>query len=145
MKKTIISIIILTSLSYSQKTIHIDLSKQRAYAMENGKAVFSGRVSTGKKGKRTPKGTFTVLYKKRKHKSSKYPKPNGGAPMNYMIRITNYGIAMHVGRVPNYPASHGCIRMGRSFAKKMYKWAEKGIQVKIYGNPNKFRKKYARK
>jgi len=65
--------------------------------------------------------------------------------MNYMIRITDYGIALHVGRVPNYPASHGCIRMRKNLAKKMYKWAEKGISVKIYGNPNDFRREYAKK
>jgi lipoprotein-anchoring transpeptidase ErfK/SrfK len=41
--------------------------------------------------------------------------------MPYMQRITWGGVALHAGYVPGYPASHGCIRLPRSFAKKLYK------------------------
>jgi hypothetical protein len=133
--KHLLLITFLLSGLFANKQIKINLSEQRAYAIENGKVVFSGRISSGKRGKRTPTGNFTVLQKHKYHKSSKYPKPNGGAKMNYMLRLTHYGIAMHLGYVPNYAASHGCVRMKNGFAQKMFYWADTGIPVKIVGNP----------
>jgi len=117
------------------KRIVVDLSKQEAYAYENGQLMFSGWVSTGRPGRRTPTGHFRVLEKDIDHVSSKYPEPNGGAVMNYMLRLTDYGVAMHLGYVPNYPASHGCIRMENGFAQKMYRWANVGTPVLIKGTP----------
>jgi hypothetical protein len=55
--------------------------------------------------------------------------------MHYMLRVTRYGIAMHLGHVPNYPASHGCIRMQNGFAQRMYRWARVGIPISIVGSP----------
>ena len=40
--------------------------------------------------------------------------------MPYMQRLTWYGIALHAGRLPGYPASHGCIRLPSKFARKLY-------------------------
>jgi lipoprotein-anchoring transpeptidase ErfK/SrfK len=40
--------------------------------------------------------------------------------MPYMQRLTWDGVALHAGSVPGYPASHGCIRLPRAFAKKLY-------------------------
>jgi hypothetical protein len=42
---------------------------------------------------------------------------------------------MHLGYVPNYPASHGCIRLENGFAQKMYYWANVGTPVIIKGYP----------
>jgi len=123
---------------FAKKMIVVDLTKQMAYAYENGREVFRGNVSTGKPGRRTPVGTFRVLEKDIDHVSSKYPRPNGGARMNYMLRLTNYGVAMHLGYVPNYPASHGCIRMENGFAQKMYYWAPVGTKVVIRGTPPRY-------
>ena len=119
----------------AQKTITVDLHEQIAYAYEDGKVVFSGRVSSGTYGRRTPPGIYTILEKKKKHKSTLWPKPNGGAKMNYLLRLTWDGIAMHLGPVPDHPASHGCIRMQRGFAKKMWKWAYAGMEVTVEGTP----------
>jgi hypothetical protein len=123
------------SLLHAGKKIVVDLSKQEAYAYEDGRLLFSGWISTGKPGHRTPTGRFRVLEKDIDHVSSKYPEPNGGAEMHYMLRLTNYGVAMHLGYVPNYPASHGCIRMENGFAQKMYNWAHVGTPVIIKGSP----------
>jgi lipoprotein-anchoring transpeptidase ErfK/SrfK len=103
----------------AEKSILIDLDTQTAYAMKDGEILFEGRVSTGKEGHRTPTGYFTILEKKRRHKSNLWPKPKGGAKMNYMLRLTHTGIAMHLGYVPKYPASHGCIRMKNGFAQRL--------------------------
>jgi lipoprotein-anchoring transpeptidase ErfK/SrfK len=40
--------------------------------------------------------------------------------MPYMQRLTWGGVALHAGHVTGRPASHGCIRLPRSFAKKLY-------------------------
>jgi len=117
------------------KKIVVDLSKQEAYAYEDGRLQFSGWVSTGKPGHRTPTGRYRVLEKDIDHVSSRYPEPNGGAEMHYMLRVTGYGVAMHLGYVPNYPASHGCIRMENGFAQKMYYWADVGTPIVIRGTP----------
>jgi hypothetical protein len=123
------------SLLHAGKQIVVDLSKQEAYAYENGRLLFSGWISTGKPGHRTPTGRFRVLEKDIDHVSSRYPEPNGGAEMHYMLRVTGYGVAMHLGYVPNYPASHGCIRMENGFAQKMYHWADVGTPILIKGTP----------
>ena len=119
----------------ARKKIVVDLSKQQAYAYEDGNLQFSGWISTGRPGRRTPPGHYHVLEKERYHVSSKYPEPHGGAVMNYMLRLTDYGVAMHLGYVPNYPASHGCIRLENGFAQKMYAWAPVGTPVLVRGTP----------
>ncbi|NKQ40924.1 MAG: L,D-transpeptidase family protein [Sulfurovum sp.] len=123
------------SFSFAGKSVVIDLTSQTATAYKDGTPVFSGRVSTGTPRYPTPRGTFRILQKKTKHKSSSWPKPNGGAKMDYMQRLTRYGIAMHLGFVPNYPASHGCIRLENGFAQRMFGWTHAGMKVRIVGTP----------
>jgi len=130
----IISIIFTPMFLSAQKEIYIDLSLQRAYAIEDGKTILEGRISSGKSGYETPTGSFEILQKKRKHVSNKYPQPNGGAKMPYMMRLTWDGIAMHQGYVPKKPASHGCIRLQRRFAKKLFHWTKKGTMVTVAGD-----------
>jgi len=120
---------------HAEKFILIDLDMQMAYAYEDDYVVLEGPVSTGKKGHRTPRGYYTILQKKRHHRSNLWPKPKGGARMNYMLRLTNSGIAMHLGPVPRWPASHGCIRMKNGFAQRLWRWAEVGTEVEISGYP----------
>ncbi len=140
--KKIIALVALMLLSVASleagKKIVVNLSKQEACAYENGHAVFCGNISTGKPGHRTPVGYFHVLEKALRHVSSRYPRPNGGARMDYMLRITGYGVAMHLGYVPNYPASHGCIRMENGFAQRMFSWAHVGTPVIVRGIPPRY-------
>ena len=119
----------------SASHIVVNLSQQRACAYEGNSPVFCGNISTGKPGHRTPTGHFRVLEKDVDHVSSKYPEPNGGAKMHYALRLTSGGIAMHLGYVPSYPASHGCIRMQSGFAQRMYSWAHVGTPVSVIGSP----------
>ncbi len=66
---------------------------------------------------KTPSGTFTVYRKKGADcKSSIFPLHEGGAPMPYCM-FFNGGYALHGSYdVPNYNASHGCVRMHPSDA-----------------------------
>ena len=43
-----------------------------------------------------------------------------GAPMKWFMRLTGEGVGMHVGILPGYPASHGCIRMPEPAAALFY-------------------------
>ena len=94
----------------------ISLDEQRAYVYRNGLRIGVSTVSTGKKGKETPTGVFTILQKKKDYKSNLY----NSAPMPFMQRLTWDGIALHAGNLPGYPASHGCVRLPYEFARKLF-------------------------
>ncbi len=140
-------LLLLFSLSLNaQKTLEVDLHKQRIYAKENGRVVFTGSISSGKRDYRTPSGTFKILGKNKFHRSNIYPKPRGGAKMPYMQRLTHGGIAIHQGRLPGYPASHGCIRVSKSTAQKLWKWTRIGTKVTLHnGKKVKAKKRKYRK
>jgi lipoprotein-anchoring transpeptidase ErfK/SrfK len=96
--------------------IVVSIPSQRLYVFRDGDLWDSSKVSTGKRGHETPTGTFPILQKKVDHRSTLYD----DAPMPFMQRLTWGGVALHAGMVPGYPASHGCIRLPRAFAKKLY-------------------------
>jgi hypothetical protein len=112
-------------------TIIISLTTQRAYAYRNGIPIGVSTVSSGKTGHETPTGVFTILQKHVKHKSNRY----SNAPMPFMERLTWDGIAMHAGKLPGYPASHGCIRLPYAFASLLYGVTELGLTVVITDDP----------
>ena len=96
--------------------IVVSLASQRMYVFRDGALWNTSKVSTGKSGHETPVGTFPILQKKVHHRSNLYD----DAPMPFMQRLTWSGVALHAGNVPGYPASHGCIRMPKAFAQKLY-------------------------
>ena len=112
--------------------IVVSLGKQKMTIYEGGKKVGRTRVSTGKDGHRTPTGIFSIIHKRRRHFSNIY----NNAPMPYMQRLTWSGIALHQGVVPNYRASHGCIRLPSGFAGQLFGFTERRSHVLIAdGNP----------
>lgn len=95
--------------------------KHTAFGAYNAQGILvrQGRASGGKSycpdvGRpcRTPSGSFRIYRKGGVDcKSSKYPVGEGGAPMpNCMFFHGGYSIHGS-GHVPNYNASHGCIRV----------------------------------
>jgi len=118
---------------HASKRILVDLTHQIAIAYQDGKVMFYGRISSGKPGRETPTGSFHVLEKDIDHISNLWPQPDGGAEMRYMLRVTRDGVAMHLGNTPDYPASHGCIRMQDGFAQRMFAWAQKWTRIDIVG------------
>src|SRR5918998_865865 len=109
--------------------IVIDRLTQTLYAYRGEKLVGAASVSTASKGRITPLGFWSVLEKKRFHRSRKYD----NAPMPFMQRIDEFGIAMHGGNNPGYPASHGCVRLPMKFAEKLYGLTKIGWKVIIEG------------
>jgi peptidoglycan hydrolase-like protein with peptidoglycan-binding domain len=108
-------------------TLIVSLNQQRVDVYRGLTRITSSRVSTGKPGHRTKAGVFSILQKQRHHYSNMY----GGAPMPWMNRITWSGTALHAGVVPNYAASHGCIRLPYSFAPKLFKMTTVGEHVVV--------------
>jgi lipoprotein-anchoring transpeptidase ErfK/SrfK len=105
----------------------VSIPAQRAWVFRGSELLATTPVSTGKRGHETPTGTFPILQKRVEHYSNRYD----NAPMPYMQRLTHYGIALHGGRVPGYPASHGCIRLPHGFARRLYHLTDFGTRVTI--------------
>jgi L,D-transpeptidase catalytic domain len=94
----------------------VSLPDQRVYVYRDGVRIAASTCSTAKLGHATPTGVFKILQKDKNHHSSTY----NNAPMPYMNRLTWSGIALHAGQLPGYPASHGCVRLPKEFAERLY-------------------------
>ncbi len=135
--------------------IVVSIPKQRAYLMIEEEIVADGPVSSGKRGHESPHGHFTVMEKDPNHHSSLYgdfvdhsgrvvragvsvhidSAPSGthfaGAAMKWFLRLTGEGVGMHIGILPGYPASHGCIRESVDGAKLFYDHVKVGTPVDV--------------
>jgi lipoprotein-anchoring transpeptidase ErfK/SrfK len=105
----------------------VSLSDQLAYLYRGNTLVAVSTISSGKSGRNTPTGIFSILDKQPMYRSKKYD----NAPMPWMQRIDQYGIALHAGFNPGVPASHGCVRLPSAFAKKLYSVTDIGTPVYI--------------
>ena len=105
----------------------ISIADQHVSVYNHDGLVTRSRISTGMPGHPTPKGIFTILGRERYHHSNIY----SGAPMPFMQRVTWSGVAMHLGVVPGYPASHGCIRLPAGFAAQLWGLTKIGERVVI--------------
>jgi lipoprotein-anchoring transpeptidase ErfK/SrfK len=135
--------------------IVVSIPKQRAYLMIGDQIVADGPISSGRRGHESPTGQLRVLEKDPNHRSNLYgdfvdglgrvvragvstrsdSAPSGthfvGAPMKWFLRLTEDGVGMHVGILPGYPASHGCIRESAEGAKLFYDNVRVGTPVDV--------------
>jgi len=127
------SILAFPALAADGRSLQILVSKsdQSLALYENGEIIATSKVSTGKAGHETPSGIFSILEKRKYHESNIY----SAAPMPFMQRLTWSGIALHEGKVPNYPASHGCVRLPSKFAKSLFGDTRTGVHVIITDRP----------
>jgi len=133
----------------------VSLPKQRAFLMVGDQIVIDSPISSGKRGHSSPTGHFSVLEKDPNHRSNIYgdfvdrsgrivragvsakidAAPSGthyvGASMKSFMRLTAEGVGMHIGILPGYPASHGCIRMPSDGAKLFYDHVKVGTPVDV--------------
>jgi L,D-transpeptidase catalytic domain len=105
----------------------ISLADQHVTVYDSTGRIAQSRISTGMPGHPTPIGLFSIIGKERWHHSNIY----SGAPMPFMQRITWSGVAMHLGVVPGYPASHGCIRLPAEFAQRLWGMTQLGNRVVV--------------
>ena len=96
----------------------IDISQQKMRVYVNGRHRYTWAVSTGRRGYGTPTGSYSVKRMHRTYYSRKYH----GAAMPHSIFFRG-GYAVHgtshirqLGR----PASHGCVRLHPSNARKLF-------------------------
>ncbi len=145
---------LLSSANPVNTSVLISLSKQRAYLLVNGEIAIDTPISSGKSKGMTQSGKFKITEKDADHRSNIYGNfvdsegrvvrggvsvkidsaPSGthfvGAPMLYFMRF-NGAVGMHVGHLPGYPASHGCVRMPPEIAPLFYKNVQHGTSVTV--------------
>lgn len=107
--------------------IVVSIPDQRVVVYRGGQPIAVSTCSTGKAGHDTPTGTFTILEKAKVHHSSIY----NNASMPNMERLTWSGVALHAGKLPGYPASHGCVRLPLDFSALLYTVTHVGTTVTI--------------
>lgn len=107
--------------------IVVSLPEQRLHVYRDGVRIGVSTISSGRTGHETPTGVFEILEKRRAHRSNLYD----NAPMPFMQRLTWDGIALHAGRIPGYPASHGCIRLPHAFAERLFELTAKETIVVV--------------
>lgn len=104
----------------------VSLSEQQARLHENDELKYETRVSTGRKGFPTPAGEYVITDKRRRWRSTIYD-----VEMPYFMRLSGSEIGLHQGAVPNYPASHGCIRLPAEAARELFARMKLGDLVTI--------------
>ena len=113
----------LTNPALAKVVAKIDLSSQRMTVHVNGWYYASWKVSTARRGYRTPVGQWRPKWLARMHYSSKY----NNSPMPHSIFFLG-GYAIHgtksISRLGR-PASHGCIRLHPSNAAKLFSLVKK--------------------
>ncbi len=144
-------------LNASNASIEIDLSDQRARVFRRSGSVktliIDTQISTGMSGFETPTGRYSISEKSAEKQSTIYgvwydangtPVPSNGesamrpagatqfvgAEMPCWLRITG-GIGLHIGEVPGYPASHGCIRVPAAIQPLIFSKVDLGTPVTV--------------
>ncbi|MBX3597375.1 MAG: L,D-transpeptidase [Rhizobiaceae bacterium] len=102
----------------SNLVAHIDIAAQTMTVTDNGRVLHRWPVSTARRGFTTPRGTYRPTRMHKMWHSRKYDM----TPMPYSIFFRG-GYAIHgttqVKRLGT-PASHGCVRLATSNAKRFY-------------------------
>jgi len=112
---------------------HVDISQQKMRVYQNGKLKYVWPVSTARRGKVTPTGTWSAKWLSKNHKSSLY----NNAPMPFSIFYSG-NFAIHgtnqISRLGR-PASAGCIRLHPGNAKVLFNMAAryglKNMRVRV--------------
>jgi hypothetical protein len=112
--------------------ILVSLPRQMLYVYRGSVLIARSSISSGRVGRSTPSGSYRIRGKEEMHHSNLYD----NAPMPFMQRLTDDGVALHAGYVPDHPASHGCIRLPREFAQKLFKITACGDPVIVVDKKN---------
>lgn len=106
--------------------ITVDIKAQTIAVFRAGYQIGAAVILYGADDYPTPIGTFPITQKKVHHISNLY-----NAPMPYMMRLTNDGVAIHASEVEWGNATHGCIGVPLAFAKLVFAQAKLGTKVII--------------
>ncbi len=106
--------------------VTVDLKAQTLSVFRDGYEIGAAVIIYGADDKESPLGAFPISQKDADHVSNLY-----NAPMPYMLRLTNDGVAIHGSDVKWGNATHGCIGVPTPFAEKLFKVAKLGDLVVI--------------
>lgn len=106
--------------------VTVDLKAQTLSVFRDGYEIGAAVILYGADDKPSPQGAFPISQKDADHVSNLY-----NAPMPYMLRLTNDGVAIHGSDVKWGNATHGCIGVPTAFAEKLFKVAKLGDIVII--------------
>ncbi|MEP5153966.1 L,D-transpeptidase [Planktotalea sp.] len=101
----------------------VDVSSQTMTVIRHGEVIYRWPVSTARKGKVTPRGSYSPKFLSRHHKSSLY----NNAPMPYSIFFRgNYAVhgTNQTSRLGS-PVSAGCVRLHTDNAAKLFALVKK--------------------
>jgi lipoprotein-anchoring transpeptidase ErfK/SrfK len=112
------SVLAFVSPASAKVDVSIDVSSQTMRVSVDGSHYATWRVSTGREGYYTPRGSFRPYVLRKMHYSRKYDM----TPMPHSIFFRG-GYAIHAtGAVKSLgrPASHGCVRLSPTNAAKLF-------------------------
>ena len=115
-------IIDLTGKNFIVVSVREPGSDGRFYAVDtDGTVWWSGAITSGTPEFRSPSGIFHIIQKKRYHMSRDFPEESGVNNMDFMMKFTKRGHALHKGSV-NW-LSHGCIHIDPRDVPVIYRWS----------------------
>jgi lipoprotein-anchoring transpeptidase ErfK/SrfK len=111
----------------AEKKVVIDISRQRAFLIIHDLVAIDTAVSTARRGKYTPRGSYQITEKVASGKVSTLYH----VYMPYWMRLGQSTVGMHVGDLPGYPASAGCIRLPQRIAPLLFENLTLGVPVEV--------------
>lgn len=112
----------------SKVRVKLSLSTQNVYVMEGDRLLMAAKTNVGKPDSPTPAGHFTIISKDKTRR--RQSDPDRGYPMAYWNEfLPAYGF--HEGFVHPYPHTHGCVRMHREAAARLFALTRIGTPVDI--------------
>ncbi len=110
-----------------ERRVVVDIGRQRAFLLIDGRIAIDTAISTARSSKHTPRGEFKITETVRDGKRSTIY----GCEMPYWMRLDESAIGMHIGDLPGQPASAGCIRLPYSIAEFMFDNTGSGTVVQV--------------
>jgi lipoprotein-anchoring transpeptidase ErfK/SrfK len=104
--------------------VTVDLKAETLSVFRDGHEIGVAAILYGGTDKPSPTGVFPITQMRKDHISNLY-----NAPMPYMMRLTNDGVAIHGSDVKWGSATHGCIGVPTPFAAKLFAQAKLGTRV----------------
>jgi len=112
----------------SKVVVKLSLKTQNLYVMEGDRLLMAVQGNVGKPGAATPTGDYTIYNKEKKRRRAS--EPDAGYPMAYWCEFKPaYGF--HEGFVHPYPHTHGCVRLHREAAARLFALTRIGTPVHI--------------
>ncbi|MEH6756373.1 MAG: L,D-transpeptidase family protein [Parasphingorhabdus sp.] len=106
--------------------ITVDLKAESLSVFKGGYEIGATVIKFGDALKPTPTGVFSITQKDADHVSNIYD-----APMPYMMRLTNDGIAIHGADVKWGYGTRGCVGVPTEFARLLFEQVKLGDRVII--------------